>query len=369
VNYPETLSAAWRDARAARQPDAPTVVSTFAGCGGSSLGYAMAGFRELLAVEWDAHAVEMYRRNFPGVDVFAGDIAEFDPRSAMREHDLSRGDLDVLDGSPPCQGFSVSGRQNLDDPRNQLFREFVRVLDGFAPKVFVMENVAALAVQQKFKGTLREIFAALRGCGYRVDAKLLIAHHLGVPQSRRRVIFVGVRDDLEPASAFPSPLRTPVVTTRAAIADLIDDFGSIIPMGRKIKQLAVMMPPGKHGGDVLGSMGKRRSYFNTARLDWDEPSRTLTKMIYAGSNELSGGGGLVHPVGWRLVGSRELARLQSFPDEYDWAESSYPQIVARLGNSVPPLMMREIAQTIRNDILEVETRGQTIGRGRRRATA
>src|SRR5690606_12471769 len=103
--------------------DAPTVMSTFAGAGGSSLGYSMAGFRELLAVEWDDHAVDTFRRNFPDVPVYHGDIAQLTAEAILEQTGLAPGELDVFDGSPPCQGFSMAGLRQLDDQRNQLFRE------------------------------------------------------------------------------------------------------------------------------------------------------------------------------------------------------------------------------------------------------
>ena len=106
-DYPELLDAAWSAHLAPREPGAPTVISLFAGCGGSSLGYSMAGYRELLAVEWDDNAVETFAMNFPGVPVFHGDIADLTVERALEMAGIRPGDLDVLDGSPPCQGFTT----------------------------------------------------------------------------------------------------------------------------------------------------------------------------------------------------------------------------------------------------------------------
>lgn len=143
-NYPAHLDACWQEHLAPRAADAPTVVSLFAGCGGSSLGYSMAGFREPLAVEWDEYAVETFRANFPDVPVWQGDIAELSVEECLRLTGLQPGELDVLDGSPPCQGFSTAGRRKMDDGRNQLFQEYVRLLRGLRPKVLVMENVSGM---------------------------------------------------------------------------------------------------------------------------------------------------------------------------------------------------------------------------------
>ena len=114
----------------------PTVISTFAGCGGSSLGYKMAGFRELLAVEWDDNAVQTFRLNFPDVPVYHGDICKLTGDECMRLAGIMKGELDILDGSPPCQGFSTAGKRRFNDPRNSLFMEFARPLSELSPKGF-----------------------------------------------------------------------------------------------------------------------------------------------------------------------------------------------------------------------------------------
>ena len=141
-DYPAYLESAWQEHLQSKPQNAPTVISTFAGAGGSSLGYSMAGFRELLAVEWDDNAVETFKLNFPDVPVYQGDIAKLSVDEVLRITELKIGELDVFDGSPPCQGFSTAGKRQLDDPRNQLFREYVRLLRGLRPKVFIMENVS-----------------------------------------------------------------------------------------------------------------------------------------------------------------------------------------------------------------------------------
>ncbi len=122
----------------------PSVVSTFSGTGGSSLGYEQAGCKVVLAVEFDKHAQACYRLNFPKTDLFAGDIHDLSVDAALERTGLGPGELDIFDGSPPCQGFSSSGTRNVSDPRNQLFGQYVRLLSGFAPRAFVMENVAGI---------------------------------------------------------------------------------------------------------------------------------------------------------------------------------------------------------------------------------
>src|SRR3990167_8578328 len=165
-DYLNILEAAWQDHLKPKESDAPTVVSLFAGCGGSSLGYSMAGFRELLAVEWDANAAECLRANFPDVEVYHGDVTKLEGEEALYLTGLVPGQLDVLDGSPPCQGFSTAGRRQTDDPRNGLFREYVRLLGVFKPRAFVMENVSGM-VKGKMRLLFVEILEELKKAGYR----------------------------------------------------------------------------------------------------------------------------------------------------------------------------------------------------------
>jgi site-specific DNA-cytosine methylase len=175
--------------------DRPTVIDTFSGCGGSSLGLHLAGYDERLAVEWDNKAAATYRSNFPDVPLYHGDIKELSPDRAVELSGVKPGDLDLFTGSPPCQGFSVSGKRELHDDRNQLFREYCRLLDAFKPKAFVMENVKGM-ISGHMKPIALSIYSELRSCGYEVRGQVLNAKYYGVPQSRERVILVGVRKDL-----------------------------------------------------------------------------------------------------------------------------------------------------------------------------
>jgi DNA (cytosine-5)-methyltransferase 1 len=202
---------------AAIAPNGFSVISTFAGCGGSSLGYRMAGFKVLWASEFIHAARTVYEANAaPGTNVDGRDIREVDPLAVLKTLGLKPGDLDVLDGSPPCASFSTAGKraahwgeakkysdktQRTDD----LFFEFVRFVRAMQPKVFVAENVSGL-VKGVAKGYFLNILAAMKSCGYRVEARLLDAQWLGVPQARQRIIFVGVREDLGLAPAHPEPL-------------------------------------------------------------------------------------------------------------------------------------------------------------------
>ncbi|MFF5655222.1 DNA cytosine methyltransferase [[Kitasatospora] papulosa] len=338
--YKDRLDALWAAHTAPRADDAPTVVSTFAGGGGSGLGYGAAGFRELLAVEWDKHAVACLRRNFPHVHVHHGDIAKVDPSIL----DLAPGELDVFDGSPPCQGFSTNGNRQIDDPRNSLFREYVRLLEAWQPKVLVMENVSGM-VKGKMRSVFAEILAALKtaGPGYRVVARLMDCGYFGVATMRQRVIIIGVREDLGIDPVHPAPqMRMPVL--RHALEDLGDPGEILVPRGR-ITTMAPLVLPGYDGGDVLESRGGRGAWYNLQRAHWDRQCWTITKSMAPGRH------GILHPDENRFLSSREICRVQGFPDAYDWGDSGLRDIWARVGNSVPPPLMLAVASTIRDKIL------------------
>ena len=343
-DYLKTLEQAWMQHLAPRERDAPTLVSTFAGCGGSSLGYSMAGFQELLAVEWNDNAVETFKLNFPGVPVYHGDIAKLTVDECLRLTGLQPGELDLLDGSPPCQGFSTAGKRNMNDDRNKLYMEFVRLLRGLQPKIFVMENVSGL-VKGKMKLVFAEIMRELKASGYQVRCKLLNAMYFNVPQSRQRLIFIGVRDDLRMGSSFPGA-QGKVVTVKEAWVGLSENKQDAtvahcwIPVKPKSKT-AMSLKRTPQGGRV-GSFGGSR------RLNYNKPSGTISTggllPGYPGSSWPS------HPIQQRGISAREAVRLASFPDGFlfnnDWRVEA-----KRIGNSVPPLFMCAIASHIRTEIL------------------
>lgn len=339
--YLATLEDGWQAHLAPRAIDAPTVISTFAGCGGSSLGYSMAGFRELLAVEWDDHAVQCFKLNFPAVPVYHGDIAVLSVEECLALAGVNPGELDVLDGSPPCQGFSTLGKRQLDDPRNSLFREFVRLLDGLQPRVFVMENVSGM-VKGKMKLVFAEALVALKSCGYNVEVRLLNAARYGVPQSRQRIIFIGVRNGVP---AWPRPHQH-VVTVRDACGDLptTETSHAVLRNERSIR-LANMIPPGdcNGGGKYSLRLDGSQTGFAMSRLSWDKPSYTIPKTR-------TESGTPIVPSRNELIAGRWLSRLGAFPDGYEFVGND-THIQARIGNSVPPLFMKAIAETLRREVL------------------
>lgn len=305
------------------------VVSTFSGCGGSSLGYIWAGGKVLLAVEWDKNAIETYRLNFPDTPVFHGDIAALPVEAVLEQTGLRVGELDILDGSPPCQGFSTVGKRQFTDERNQLFREYVRLLRGLQPKVFVMENVSGL-IKGKMKLIFADIMRELKASGYRVSARLLNAMYFGVPQSRERLIFIGVREDLGILPSHPLAQGKPI-TVKEAFEDVpYEDAPYLSP---KLASLISKIPYYGDGGDI------GNSHFSTKRLAWEYPSRTIIKGN-VGSHAC-----FIHPDGKRAITLAELRRISSFPDSFQLA-GGYKKGFERIGNSVPPLFMQAIAEHI-----------------------
>jgi DNA (cytosine-5)-methyltransferase 1 len=341
IDYIPLLDVCWQEHLRPKANNAPKVISTFAGAGGSSLGYSMAGFRELLVVEWDNNAVETFKLNFPDVPVYHGDIAELSVDEVLQVTGLDVGELDVLDGSPPCQGFSTAGKRQLDDPRNQLFREYVRLLRGLKPKVFVMENVSGM-VKGVMKLVFVEILRELKASGYKVSAKLLNAMYFNVPQSRQRMIFVGVREDLGIEPSHPEAESVPV-TVKEAFENIKDLLEIKYPTG-EAKKIVDEMNQGEDGCDAYKRLTRTnvRRWFGLKRIAFDEPSKTLVKSILSGQ---------VHPTENRYLSEAEIKRIGSFPDAYKMIGDLTAKWM-RIGNSVPPLFMRSIANHVRTEILD-----------------
>ncbi len=376
-NYPDYLEAAWQEHLATRAVNAPTVISTFAGCGGSSLGYSMAGFRELLAVEWDNNAVETFKLNFPDIPVYHGDIAKLSVDECLAMTNLKVGELDVFDGSPPCQGFSTAGKREFSDSRNQLFREYVRLLRGLKPKVFVMENVSGM-VKGKMKLIFAEIMRELKTSGYKVSARLLNAMYFGVPQSRQRMIFVGVREGLGINPSHPMAENTQISVKQAILQDGFVQYRSgflsgsantvrkdfSFPSNSLVTQdtpqaTHIILSKNNTGIEndlpapklsdkyknywLEANQGDRVGKFNSSKkLNINSIAFTITKA--------EGYGGTYHPIEPRGLSGGERKRIASFPDRFIFL--SWQSAVERIGNSVPPLFMRAIAKHIRKEILD-----------------
>lgn len=321
--------------------NAPTVISTFAGCGGSSLGYKLAGFRELLAVEWDNNAVETFRLNFPEVPVYHGDIAKLTVNECMRLSGVGVGELDVFDGSPPCQGFSTAGKRKFDDPRNSLFREYARLLRELQPRVFVMENVTGM-IKGYMKQAYLTIIQTLRDCGYRAKGEVLNAMYYNVPQSRERVIIIGVRNDLGIEPTHPKPQTRPMAALDAlrGIVNDPEEIQWLLDAG--LKYVAFQSWPDMPIGTSRADLGL--SGFSCQKWDPRRPAQTIRKND--GHITMHGA---MHWDERRRFTVAEFKRFSSFPDDFEFI-GGY-KAVERIGNSVPPNIMRAIATHIKENIL------------------
>lgn len=323
----------------------PTHVSLFSGCGGSSLGFKLAGFKTLLAVEWDQNAADTYRANFPDTPLFHGDIAKLSVDEALQRTGLAPGELDCMDMSPPCQGFSQAGKRKFADPRNQLFKEAVRLLKGFQPRTFVCENVRGM-VSGQMKLIFRDVMNDFRGAGYKVAARLLSAAYYGVAQNRYRVIIVGVRSDLPAEPSHPTALGRPLTVREAWMnpTDIRFDRGDQVKGPAAI--IAPHVPPGGNNGGGKYSLKIRgtTSGFGLSRLAWDKPSPTIPKLSLLSSSPL------LHPDSDHRLTIRQAARLASFPDSFAF-HGSFADQWGRIGNSVPPAFMAAIAGHVRDNIL------------------
>ena len=259
--YRQVLDDLWTAHLSPRAVDAPTVVSTFAGAGGSSFGYSAAGFRELLAVEWDDHAVECFCRNFPDVLVHHGDINLLEVDEVLAMINMKPGELDVFDGSPPCQGFSMAGKRQLEDPKNQLFRQFCRLIEGLQPKAFVMENVKGMTTGNMV-GIYSEALVEFQRIGYKTASAVIDFSRLNVPQKRERLVVIGIRKDLATEPSHPNPI-TPVRTVREAFRDLQRSNRKERDLGLDAKSRAALTltPQGQSSAQLLMSKDLRGEFF------------------------------------------------------------------------------------------------------------
>jgi DNA (cytosine-5)-methyltransferase 1 len=392
-----------------------TFIDLFAAPGGLSLGFDMAGFECLAAVDIDEKGMLTFQQNFPGAAPLVADIRKLDSSSLLKRAGISRDDVDVVIGGPPCQGFSTIGRVKIaslvregvwnlrnahprfiDDPRNILYKEFVRIVRDLQPKAFVMENVPGMMSYRngEIVDQIREDFAAI---GYRTDARVLNAVQFGVPQVRKRIFFIGTRMDgakitwpkpthLESEGGMPSleefvegPLKRPVtvweaigdlpdpVEGRPGLADLELDYdkppfseyqkwardGSSkvhnhVTRYHSERDIRVfsMMKEGMWWRDLPAEVrelyGYRDDIFHDKmkRLRSDRPSWTVVAHLY------KDGYMYIHPKQPRSITVREAARLQSFPDRFIFRGSRTDQF-KQVGNAVPPLLAKAVANSVR----------------------
>lgn len=321
-------------------------ISTFSGAGGSSLGYKMAGFKIAWANEFIEQAAKTYKANHKNTIVDRRDIRLVKGREVLELINKKRGELDLMDGSPPCAAFSTSGvvdagwgrikkysnkKQRVDD----LFFEFTRLLSEIYPKVFVAENVTGL-VKGASKGMFLQILKALEDCGYVVKAQILKSDDLGVPQARDRVIFIGVRKDLGIEPIFPT--KKPYKYT---IFDAMPEILKVLPPHIVQQQypdefLDGATTEGKEWDELKIGVA-HKSHFTFIKPD---PFKASPTIVAALSHAM------VHPYQRRRFTSDELKILSSFPKDFILT-GSYANRVERIGRAVPPLMMKEVALCVK----------------------
>jgi len=310
----------------------PTVISLFAGCGGSSLGYKLAGYKELLAIDFNKTALKTFKKNFKDIPICNKDISQLSAKQILEFCGIRKGCLDVLDGSPPCQGFSIAGKRLVCDGRNNLVNDYIRLVADIQPRVFVMENVPGM-VQGKSKGLFKEYYKSMKAVGYNVSCRVLDTKWFSVPQARKRLICIGVRNNINKVPVFPTPTNN-IITVREAFKNIVNK--TYIPVSPATQCEMRKVPQGRKASYIR----RDKMHFSFFRLHNDKPSPTLTK-IQAGT---------FHPTKHRNLTIEELKRLQSFPDNFIFIGSVTSQ-VAQIGNSVPPLFMKKIAETILSKIL------------------
>lgn len=370
--------------------NALTSIDLFSGCGGLTKGFSMAGVRSIFASDIDENAAKTFCRNFPDTPFLCKSITDIEKNEVDK---LLEGRVpDIIIGGPPCQGFSLANKRRnkiKDDPRNKLFYGFVKFINWYSPKAFVMENVKGLLSMQNGEviKTIVEEFTNAGVCGYNVAYKVLVASDYGVPQNRERVILIGYRKDLNIQPQHPEPQELDhLVTVDEAIGDLPqigagqgtevqeypqepqNDYQRLMRANSKYVLNHVAMKhtprlvarfeaikPGQdlldvwetHGALKRGAPGEKSTikfHQNNQRLFGDRPAPTIAASFQSN---------FIHPHLNRNFTAREGARLQSFPDDFifegmrtkmSWEKglSQYQQI----GNAVPVLMAKAIGDCI-----------------------
>lgn len=335
----------------------------FCGCGGLSLGFEKAGINVLLGIDAWQDAITTFNYNHKNSKGICADLSKLNPKDI--ESELGGKSVDIIIGGPPCQGFSVAGKRIVDDERNKLYKNFIRFVEYFKPKAFMMENVPNIL--SIGGGIVRDsIVKDFSDLGYKVVYKILTASDYGVPQDRRRTFFIGFRDGKE--FTFPKPTVKNKVTSKEAISDLPDET---IPDGGKYpiepqsdyqklmrknasglynhrvtvhteqtKRIIAMVPDGGNYKDLPVELQQtRKVHIAWTRLDSTKPSFTID----CGHNHH------FHYKFNRVPTVRESARIQSFPDDFVFLGKLGSQL-RQVGNAVPPLMAEEIAKQLKIEL-------------------
>lgn len=380
------------------------MVDLFAGAGGLSCGLEMAGFRPILANELVPVYAETYRHNHPDTDLIVGDVREVCETNIRKRLGVAKGEVDLLAGGPPCQGFSINAPiRSLDDDRNHLFKEFIRIAKELLPKAILIENVPGIISMGK--GTVVEqIYNEIKEMGYSIHHRILFAGHYGVPQMRFRTIFLAIKGK-DAEILFPEPkynakavanftgakelcltilpLFQQSLKPQTSVWDAISDLPEI-ESGSKNDEIryAYDKPRSEyqeilrngsdfvynHSCNNLGKINLERMKHIPQGGSWrDIPFDLLPKGLQRarrsdhtkryGRLDPEGlcstvltkcdphWGSFFHPTQDRVISIREAARIQSFPDSYHFT-GSVTQQYEQVGNAVPPLMADEIGRSI-----------------------
>lgn len=325
-----------------------TCIELFAGAGGLALGLEKAGFEEIGLVEFDAKACETLRINRPKWNVIEEDIVEVSKRDLLKEFKLKEGELDLLSGGYPCQSFSYAGKKlGLDDVRGTMFYYYAEFLRQLKPKMFLAENVKGLTTHDKGR-TIQTMIAVFEELGYSVEWKVLNAWDYGVAEKRQRVVIIGIRNDLKGKVKFEYPKPhdyKPVL--RDALKDVPYSPGTKYPESKK--KVFDLVPPGGYWRDLPDDVARdymKSCYFMgggrtgiARRISWDEPCLTLTCSPMMKQTDRC------HPDESRPFTTREYARIQSFPDEWEFA-GKVSDIYKQIGNAVPVNLAKCVGESI-----------------------
>lgn len=341
-----------------RAGDRLIAVDLFSGCGGLTQGLKQAGFRVVAAIDNDPLSVETYRANHPEVHVFETDIQDLATRSFKRTVGLQKGELDLLAGCPPCQGFStlrtLNGAVGVEDPRNDLLFEFWRFVEDLRPKAVMMENVPGLERDHRFKA----FCTWMERRGYLGDHRVLNAADYGVPQRRRRLIYLAGLGKPMPFAPSSSIRRT----VRDVIGSLPPPGGSgdpvhDIPERRTEKVLELIKRIPKNGGgrsdlsddEQLECHRKCNGFHDIyGRMAWDDLAPTITGGCFNPSK-----GRFLHPEQNRAITMREAALLQGFPRRYKFPTVQHKSAIALMvGNALPPPFIAAHARSVRKALLD-----------------
>lgn len=339
----------------------PTAIDLFAGCGGLTCGLRQAGFRVIGAVEVNELAAKSYKENHRRVNLFKNDIRELDPEKWMKELGLEAGELDLLAGCPPCQGFSTlrtrNGAHSNRDHRNGLVRQIVRLVEVFRPNAILMENVPGLRSKEVFREFIRE----LKALEYLPKEDVHDVSRFNVPQRRKRLV-------LSAGRGFEIPFAREVAgftTVRNAIESLprageSGDRWHDYPELRTPLMLERIRATPKNGGSRLAwpdhlwlKCHRETDGFKDVygRMKWDAVAPTITGGCFNPSR-----GRFLHPEEDRGITLREAALLQSFPEDYKFAETATKQEVAlMIGNAIPPEFVRRQGLEIKEAIKRAKT--------------